>query len=331
MSTDTCHTESSDDGTDDETDHTRFDDADTRRDEMHDSLEAWVEQFADLSDDARASTELQEWLDVQSHLHDYSYRNTLLIKHQCPSATRVAGYNTWANDFDRDVQKGESAIWIWAPIITSKCPACGNSPSYHTSSDCEYDETPSDEWSDGLVGFRPVPVFDVSQTDGEPLPELDTAAHGGGSENELLDALLRAAPQLDVRATLVPPEDWEHGDAAGICTKRSTYDCSLLVEVKDDDNEAQVASVLAHEYAHALLHFDVDDRGERAKREVEAESTAYVVSQYFGLDASNSALYVAAWDGEPADAIRDRLQRIVATAQEIIDAVERQMSKPDRG
>jgi len=80
-----------------ETDHpqtrrTEFDDSDTRRDEMHESLEAWVEQFAELSDEARASAELQEWLDVQSRFHDYSYRNTLLIKRQYPEATKVAGY-----------------------------------------------------------------------------------------------------------------------------------------------------------------------------------------------------------------------------------------------
>jgi hypothetical protein len=87
---------------------------------------------------------------------------------------------------------------------------------------------------------------------------------------------------------LVPREEWTHGDAAGICTERSSYDCSLLVEVKEVDNDAQVASVLAHEYAHALLHFDVDDTDERKKREVEAESTAYVFSKYFRLNASNS-------------------------------------------
>ena len=308
-----------------ETDHlqtrrTEFDDSDTRRDEMHDSLEAWVEQFAELSDEARASAELQEWLDVQSRFHDYSYRNTLLIKHQCPEATKVAGYNTWQNEFDRHVSKGESAIWIWAPIIAKRCPRCGNSQSYHTNSDCAYEETPPEEWEKGLVGFKPVPVFDVSQTEGEPLPELDTAAHGAG--DELLDALLEAGLELGVRVNIVPPEEWSHGSAAGVCTERSTYDCSLLVEVRDDDNAAQVASVLAHEYAHALLHSGVDDTDEREKREVEAESTAYVVSQYFGLDASGSALYAAAWDGEPAETIQDRLTRIVETAREIIAAVE---------
>nr|WP_227134560.1 DUF955 domain-containing protein [Halorubellus salinus] len=288
---------------------------------MQDSLEAWVEQFAERSNEARASAELQAWLDVQSRFHDYSYRNALLIKQQCPGATRVAGYNTWVNEFDRQVQQGESAIWIWAPIIAKQCPECGNSKSSHAGSDCEYAETPPGTWERGLVGFKPVPVFDVSQTEGEPLPELETTTHGDGMEDGLVRAFLDAAPELGVRATLVPPKEWTHGDAAGVCTDRSAYDCSLLVDVKDVENQAQVASVLAHEYAHALLHFDVEDPLERAKREVEAESTAYVVSRYFGLDASRSAFYVAAWEGDPADVICERFERITTTARTIIDAV----------
>jgi hypothetical protein len=323
MSIEDNHNETCADSKENERDLARtcFEESETRREEMHESLEAWVEQFAERSNEARASEELQAWLDVQSCFHDYSYRNTLLIKHQCPGATKVAGYNTWTNEFDRYVQQGESAIWIWAPIIAKQCPECGNSKSYHTRSDCEYDETPPETWRRGLVGFKPVPVFDVSQTDGEPLPELETTTYDDGAGDELVRALLDAAPEFGVRATLVPPEEWTHGDAAGVCADRSAYDCSLLVDVKDVENRAQVASVLAHEYAHALLHFDVEDPVERAKREVEAESTAYVVSRYFGLDASRSAFYVAAWDGDPANAIRERLHRITNVAQDIIEAV----------
>jgi hypothetical protein len=117
---------------------------------------------------------LLEWLEVQSHFHDYSYRNTLLIKQQGPKATKVAGYRTWQEEFDLHVREGESTIWIWAPIITKQCPECENSPSHHEDSNCDYDETPPEESSEGLVGFTPAPVFDISQTEGEPLPELDT-------------------------------------------------------------------------------------------------------------------------------------------------------------
>ena len=78
---------------------------------------------------------------------------------------------------------------------------------------------------------------------------------------------------------------------------------------------------LIHEYAHALLHFDVDDEPERAKREVEAEAVAYIVGRYFDLDTSGSAFYLAAWQADDPDVVQDRLSLISSTAQEIIGTV----------
>jgi len=297
-----------------------FDDSDTRADEMREQLDAWVEELADLTDQARASEQFQQWLDVQSKFHDYSARNTLLIKMQCPEATKVAGYQTWKDEFDRYVQEGEEAIWIWAPIITSKCPECGNSPSYHANTDCEYDETDPDEWSRGLVGFRPTSVFDISQTEGESLPELETAAHG--DPDGLVEDLLAATDNLDVDATIVNPSDWEHGDARGVCKRRSPSTTNPLVEVVDRANRGDLASTLIHEYAHALLHFDCEDEPERASREVEAEAVAYIVSRHFGLNADNAAFYLAAWDEEAAETVRDRLDRISRTASNLVTQIE---------
>ena len=96
------------------------------------------------------------------------------------------------------------------------------------------------------------------------------------------------------------------------------------VEVKDRENHAALAGTLIHEYAHALLHFDIDDRDERAKREVEAEAVAYIVGRYFDLDMSGSAFYLAAWSGDDPEAVSDRLGRISNTAQELIDTLERE-------
>ena len=186
------------------------------------------------------------------------------------------GYRTWQEEFDRHVKEGESAIWICAPIITKQCPECENSPSYHADSDCDYDETPPEKWSEGLVGFKPALVFDISQTEGEPLPDLDTEATGDADE-------------LGVTVRIVPAEEWTHGEAKGICEQLSLVDVQPLVEVRDRENEVDLARTLIHEYTHALLHFDVDDDTERAKREVEAEAVAYVVGRYFGLDTSRKA------------------------------------------
>jgi len=80
---------------------------------MNSTIEQWIDELVAGVDDAQASEEFQEWLDVQSRFHDYSYRNTLLIKRQYPEASRVAGYRTWQEEFDRHVTEGESAIWIW--------------------------------------------------------------------------------------------------------------------------------------------------------------------------------------------------------------------------
>ncbi|SFS09833.1 protein of unknown function [Halomicrobium zhouii] len=297
-----------------------FDERETRSTEMQESLEQWVEDLASMTDDARASEEFQEWLDVQSRFHDYSHRNTLLIKHQCPEATRVAGYNTWQSEFDRHVQEGESAIWIWAPIITNRCPECENSPSYHEQSDCDYDETPPEEWSEGLVGFRPTSVFDISQTEGEPLPELDTAAYGDA--DGLVDALVAAGDRLDVEVRIIKAEDWDHGSVRGVCTQRSPMTLRPLVEVRDRDNEADLARTLIHEFAHAILHFEPDEDDAEAKLEVEAEAVAYVVCRHFGLDVDNSTFYLAAWDDDAPETLHDRLGRIASTAEELIETVD---------
>jgi hypothetical protein len=301
-----------------DTSRVSFEDRDTRDDQMQRTLTEWAQDIVDLVEEAQASDEFQEWLDVQSRFHDYSHRNTLLIKEQCPDATRVAGYRTWQEEFDRHVQEGESAIWIWAPIITTRCPECENSPSYHDQIGCEYDETPPEEWDEGLVGFKPAPVFDVSQTEGEPLPELDTAAQG--DPGNLVTRLRNVAAPLGLTVRIVPPGRWDHGSARGICTD-SPDTPEPLVEAVDRSNRADLAATLLHEYAHALLHVGVDDDTERAKREVEAEAVAYVVGRHYGLDTSNSAFYLASWAGEDPEAILDRLGRISRTAERLIDVI----------
>ncbi|GGN25529.1 ArdC-like ssDNA-binding domain-containing protein [Halarchaeum nitratireducens] len=296
-----------------------FEDSNSRIESMTETIEAWVEDLITHVEEARGSKAFQEWLDVQSRFHDYSYRNTLLIQLQCPEATKVAGYRAWQEEFDRHVQEGESAIWIWAPIITKQCPECENSPSYHERNDCEYDETPPEEWSDGLVGFRPASVFDVSQTEGEPLPELETAATGDAGT--LVTVLEDTASELDVEVRIVDADEWIHGQAEGICKPRQSNE-PPLVEVRDRANEADLAVTLVHELAHALLHSAISDPLARSEQELEAEAVAYIVGRHYSLDTSNSSFYLAAWAGDDPEAIRERLGRISRTAEQLIDVVD---------
>ena len=88
------------------------------------------------------------------------------------------------------------------------------------------------------------------------------------------------------------------------------------IEIRDQENDADLARTPVHEYAHALLHFDVDDT-ERSKREVEAEAVAYVVGRYSGLDTSGSAFYLIIWESDDSEVVRERLGRISTSAQEI--------------
>ncbi len=120
---------------------------------------------------------------------------------------------------------------------------------------------------------------------------------------------------------IVDADEWKYGDAKGVCKQQSLHDFTPLVEAKARTNQADLAVTLIHEFAHALLHFDVDDENERSKREVESEAVAYIVGRYCGLDTSGSAFYLAAWQDDDPEVIQDRLGRISSTAQEIIGAV----------
>ena len=299
----------------DSTARVSFSETEDRADRMSAAIDEWLDQLREGVEDARTDEQFQQWLDVMSRFHEYSTQNQLLIALQRPDATRVAGFNTWREEFDRTVQKGEQAIWIWAPIMAKQCPACGNSPSYCADSACEGSEVPTDEWERGVVAFKPVPVFDVAQTEGEPLPEVEMAAHGDASA--LHPALEAVAQERGYDYSLVPEAEWPHGSAKGVCAPRSD---PPVIEILERENTADQARTAIHEFAHAELHAERSD-DEPSTTEVEAEAVAYVVAQHFGLDASTSALYVAAWSGEAVETIDERLERIQRTARELIEAV----------
>lgn len=134
--------------------------------------------------------------------------------------------------------------------------------------------------------------------------------------------LLDIADDLEVTARIVPADDWTHGDAKGICERLTAMDAQPVVEVRDRENDADLARTLIHEYAHALLHAGVTETAERSKREVEAEAVAYIVGRYCGLDTSRSAFYLAAWEADDAEVVRDRLDRISRTAEQLIETLE---------
>ena len=142
-----------------------------------------------------------------------------------------------------------------------------------------------------------------------------------GDAGDLVPTLTDVADNLGVTVEIVDADEWEHGEAMGVCQYEYAADQRPLVKAKARSNEADLAVTLVHEYAHALLHSGVDAERERAKREVEAEAVGYVVGRHFGLDTSGSAFYLAAWQDDNTKTVQDRLGRISSTAETIIKAM----------
>ena len=246
------------------------------------------------------SQALKDYLTTMSRFHRYSTGNLMLILLQCPHATRVAGYARWKT-LGRHVKAGEKGILILAPVRGSVPP-----PSPRAEGNPE-DPAPSVE---SIVAFHTAHVFDVSQTEGAPLPALAAASGDPGEHTDRLRQLVR---QLDI--DLEYSEDLLTADGVsrgGVITLRPGLD------------PAQEFSVLVHELAHELLH-QTAPRTEappaRATRELEAEAVAYVVSEAVGLDTHTaSSDYIQLYRGD-AKTLAESLESIRKVSRRILAAL----------
>ncbi len=258
--------------------------------ELRQRIDDHIEALAKAVDDVRASDDFRRYLDVQARFHSYSWHNAMLIFSQCPDATRVAGYRAWQK-LGRQVHKGERGIRILAP-----CPF-------------KRERATADGDSETVTGmfFRAVSVFDVGQTDGEALPEVEVPTIDSAAD-DLLARLARVAVSRDIALAFQPVS----GGAFGV-SKRGA------IEIDDQYPTGQQAKTLAHELAHEALHWDIKGPFTRSLAELEAEAVAYVVCQHFGLDTEvRSSRYIALWQGD-AKSMRESLERIATTARSIID------------
>jgi antirestriction protein ArdC len=292
-------------------------DAAIRDDLLQETIERWLEDLQEDVESARESEQFEEWLSTQAQFHDYSFRNSMLIQRQCPEATRVAGYRAW-QELGRQVQSGEEAIWIRAPLRARVCPSCGEFVQGH--GECR-EETPTEEWPQTVVGFRSVAVFDISQTEGEPLPELEREAHGDA--DWLLGALQQIADDWDIAVGIVAEEAWSHGSAWGVYGSADDR-----IELRDRENTADLARTFLHELAHARLHPETPDDSEQAAAfELDAEATAAIVGRHVGLDTSDSRWYLSAWSHDEGVSLTDRCEQIASTAQALIERIDREASE----
>ena len=274
------------------------------------NLTAIHDQLAAAVEDLTAGESWAAMLTAASRFHRYSLGNVLLITAQRPDATRVAGFNTWKS-LGRTVRKGEKGIGILVP-----CSYRPNSDSA-TDSDGAAGETPPSEQATGgrvLRGFRVAYVFDVSQTDGEPLADVRPELLPGRAPAGLWDAL---AAQVTANGYTL-----ERGDCHG--ANGYSDPATRTVRVRADVDAAQAVKTLAHELAHVLLHSqDMTAYGQcRGAAEIEAESVAYVVTAAHGLDsAPYITAYVAGWANGDTSKVKATAQRGIATAAAILDAV----------
>ena len=220
--------------------------------------------------------------------HRYSLNNVCLIVAQRPTATRVAGFHTWRS-LGRFVRRGEKGIAILAPIVRRR-----------------REENQEDE-SHAVVGFRTAYVFDIEQTDGALLPQ---PAEVTGDPGEHTAALTRA---IVARGISVEYAD-DLGGALGLS-------CGGRIRVLNDLSAASEFAVLAHEFAHELLHRSDDRPESRNTRELEAEAVAFVVGQAVGLEAAEAARdYIQLYRGD-ATALTASLDRIQRSASSILQSL----------
>ena len=255
--------------------------------ELTQRIEQFVRELAAQTDAVRASAAFQHYVEAMSRFHQYSWSNQLLIMLQNPEARHVAGYHTWLK-LHRHVRRGEKGIAILAPMLTRS-------------------EAEDEQTGRRPVHFRAVYVFDIGQTDGEPLP----------AQPDWKSTERRA----DLHAMLIAFAGCEGIAVTTGALPAAARGASLggkIVLVAEAGTKT-----LIHELAHEFLHRSGGGATglSRQEREIEAETTAYVVCRHFGLGESKSPNYLALW-GAAAPAIRGRLERIQKAAGRIIGAVE---------
>ena len=266
------------------------------------------------------SDRFQAYLDTMARFHNYSFNNTILIAMQ--GGQLVAGYNKWRDEFHRNVKKGEKGIKIFAPApykVKKEVPKLDEQGQPVKDKD---GNTVTEQKEIQVPAFKIVSVFDVSQTEGEPLPSLGVEELAGDVERyqDFFKALEQTSP---VPMAFEDIPGGSHG-YYHLTEKR--------IAIQENMSELQTLKTAIHEIAHAKLHAidpeapaaEQQNRPDSRTREVQAESVAYTVCQHYGLDTSDYSFgYVAGWSsGKDLKELKASLETIRATAHEMITTID---------
>ncbi len=250
-----------------------------------------IEQLTQALEKGQSQT-LKSYLAAIGRFHRYSLRNVMLIASQKPTATHVAGFHAWRT-LGRFVKKGEQGIMILAPIVRAK--------NQNT------EQTETDELSTP-IGFRAAYVFDISQTDGQELPELGSVNGDPSEHRERLGKFVaEQGIALEYSQDIAPAR----GTSAG-----------GKITLLPGQSAAEEFATLTHELAHEMLH-RTERRAQTTKRvrETEAEAISFVVCSGIGLETGSAAQdYIQLYEGD-AELLTESLEHIRKTATRILDAI----------
>lgn len=290
------------------------------------STQAAIKDLEQGVTDLFQGEEFRHYLDVMSRFHDYSARNCLLIMLQNPEATMVAGYQAWQDKFHRQVSKGQKGIKILAPSPHKIRMQQDKLDPNTREKILDADGNPVKETVViNVPSFHWATVFDIAQTEGEPLPEIAHDLEGNVKDfNKIMDAVTKAAP------CPITFEDIKD-DAQGYFVPSQNR-----IAIQSGMSEMQTLHVAIHEITHATLHTKEQQQIEkksRSQKELEAEGTAYVVSKALGTDlgidldgGKFSFGYVAGWSKEASPKqLIESLGTIQKAADQIIQNIEKEL------
>lgn len=272
--------------------------------------------------DVFESGRFRDYLSVMSRFHTYSARNVLLIHMQRPNATRVASAKRWHEQFERFINKGEKAIYIMAPIpIVKTVERQKLDPDTKAPVLDENGQVVTEKREVQVPRFRPVPVFDVSQTNGKPLPQLAQDLTGDVAQYEaFMEALRRTAPvPMEIKPMAANMDGYFSLD-------------DQRIAIREGMSEVQTVCAAVHEITHSILHNQKgvrEDKAVQTAQELEAESVSYVVCQYFGIETgANSFGYLASWSkGKELSELRACLATINKAANQLIGEIDRHFAE----
>jgi len=262
-----------------------------KREELKKKLDELANSI--VTDPERLREFTKQW---SNGFYAYSMNNYLLASMQRSGFTLLAGFNTWKKK-ERHIKKGEKAIWILAPMTGKKKQSLADSLEDELEATVEF------------IYFKPVPVFDVSQTDGKPV-EI-----GCSSLIEPTGVDFEKLAELAPVKVSVQPAAFANG-----------YTTGTIIVITEKENVAAMVATLIHEWAHIELgHTGVTAHMESIPRdikELEAEAVSYIVCSFLGIKNKKSALYLGNWSATK-DKLTNQGSRILKTAEKIIRKISK--------